>query len=94
LRFPVWSPALLYDADANLQLGTAHLAAATKQYGDVTRILAAYNAGDSRVDRWSRKTGANDPELFTEQIPFVETRDYVRVVQRNRDMYRLLYGLK
>ena len=26
LRFPVWYPALLLDADANLQLGTAHLA--------------------------------------------------------------------
>ena len=94
LKFPVWSPALLYDADANLELGTAHLAAATKQYGDLTRILAAYNAGSARVDRWQKKTGASDPELFTEEIPFAETRDYVRVVQRNREMYRMLYGLK
>ena len=94
LRFPVWSPSLLYDADANLQIGTAHLASATKQYGDMTRILAAYNAGNGRVDRWSKKTGTSDSELFMEQIPFAETRDYVRVVQRNRDMYRMLYGLK
>src|SRR5205823_6454037 len=94
LKFPVWSPALLYDADANLQLGTSHLAAATKQYGDLTRILAAYNAGSTRVDRWMKKTGADDPELFTEEIPFAETRDYVRVVQRNREMYRMLYALK
>ena len=94
LHFPVWSPSLLYDPDVNLQLGSAHLAAATKQYGDVTRILAAYNAGDARVERWSKKTGTDDPELFAEQIPFVETRDYVRVVQRNREMYRMLYGLK
>jgi soluble lytic murein transglycosylase len=94
LHFPLWSPALLYDADANLQLGTAHLAAATRQYADMPRILAAYNAGTARVDRWQKKTGADDPELFAEEIPFAETRDYVRVVQRNRDMYRLLYGLK
>jgi soluble lytic murein transglycosylase len=94
LRFPVWSPALLYDADANLQLGTAHLSAATKQYADMPRILAAYNAGDTRVERWQKKTGASDPEVFAEEIPFVETRDYVRVVQRNREMYRVLYGLK
>ena len=58
------------------------------------RILAAYNAGDTRVERWQKKTGADDPELFAEEIPFVETRDYMRVVQRNREMYRVLYGLK
>ena len=91
LGFPVWTPALLLDADANLQLGTAHLAAFIKQYGALPRVLAAYNAGGSRVDRWADKAGANDPELFTERIPFVETRDYVRIVMRNRDIYRALY---
>lgn len=91
LDFPVWSPALLLDADANLELGTAHLAAFVKQYGALARVLAAYNAGGSRVDRWSKKPGASDPELFTERIPFVETRDYVRIVMRNREIYRVLY---
>jgi soluble lytic murein transglycosylase len=92
LRFPVWSPAVLFDADANLQLGTAHLAAFMKEYDTLPRVLAAYNAGGSRVTRWSTKAGMDDPELFVERIPYVETRDYVRIVQRNADMYRMLYG--
>ena len=92
LRFPVWYPALLLDADANLQLGTAHLASFIKQYGPLPRVLAAYNAGGSRVTRWATKTGMDDPELFAERIPFVETRDYVRIVQRNADVYRMLYA--
>jgi soluble lytic murein transglycosylase len=92
LKYPVWNPALLLDPDANLQLGTAHLAAYTRQYGPLPRVLAAYNAGGSRVTRWSTKAGTNDPELFVERIPFVETRDYVRVVQRNAAMYRALYS--
>ena len=29
--------------------------------------------------------------MFIERIPFVETRDYVRLVQRNADIYRMLY---
>jgi soluble lytic murein transglycosylase len=91
LNYPVWYPALLLDADANLQLGTAHLAAYMKQYGPLARVLAAYNAGGSRVARWVTKAGTNDPEVFVERIPFTETRDYVRVVQRNADMYRALY---
>jgi soluble lytic murein transglycosylase len=92
LKFPVWYPALLLDADANLQLGTSHLAAYMKQYGPLPRVLAAYNAGGSRVNRWSNRAGVSDPELFAERIPFVETRDYVRIVQRNAEMYRALYS--
>jgi soluble lytic murein transglycosylase len=94
LAFPVWSPALLTDADANLQLGTAHLATYFKQYGAVPRVLAAYNAGGSRVTRWVTKSGMNDPELFAERVPFVETRDYVRLVQRNAAVYAALYDWK
>ena len=56
--------------------------------------LAAYNAGPSRVTAWRKKTGTSDPELFVERIPFVETRDYVRIVQRNRDLYQALYEWK
>ncbi len=91
IGFPVWYPALLTDADANLQLGTAHLATYMKQYGALARVLAAYNAGGSRVTRWATKAGMDDPELFTERVPFAETRDYVRIVQRNAEMYRALY---
>lgn len=92
LHYPVWSPSLLFDADASLQLGTAHLAAFSKQYGPLPRVLAAYNAGGSRVTRWVNKAGMDDPELFAERVPFAETRDYVRIVQRNAELYRALYS--
>jgi soluble lytic murein transglycosylase len=58
----------------------------------VVRALAAYNAGDGRVARWSKKPGPDVPEVFVERIPYVETRDYVRIVLRNRDIYRAVYG--
>jgi soluble lytic murein transglycosylase len=92
LGFPVWHSALLFDPDANLQLGTSHLSAFMKQYDALPRVLAAYNAGGSRVARWSTKGGVDDPEVFVERIPFVETRDYVRLVQRNAQFYRLIYS--
>ncbi|MFI5228001.1 MAG: transglycosylase SLT domain-containing protein [Gemmatimonadales bacterium] len=94
LKFPVWYPVLLNDPDANLQIGTTHLATYTKQYGALPRVLAAYNAGGSRVTRWSTKPGMDDPELFAERIPFTETRDYVRIVQRNAAVYAALYRWK
>lgn len=91
--YPVWDPGLLFDPDISLELGTYHLRAAL-QSNNLPRALAAYNAGASRVQRWVRRLGADDPELFIERIPFVETRDYVRIVMRNAELYRALYGLK
>jgi soluble lytic murein transglycosylase len=90
--YPLWNPALLFEPDVSLELGTAHLASSLKAGAATARALAAYNAGGSRVARWSQRPGTDDPELFAEWIPFTETRDYVRVVQRNADIYRALYG--
>jgi len=87
-----WDPVLLYEPDVNLRLGTRHLASVARQYGPLEHVLAAYNAGGSRVERWLRTGGvAEDPELFVERIPYVETRDYVRRVLVNLARYEALY---
>jgi soluble lytic murein transglycosylase len=91
LGFPRWDPVLLYQPDVNVQLGVRHLAGAIRRYSHPAYALAAYNAGDSRARRWSAKPGGDDPELFVERIPFTETRDYVRIILRNRELYRALY---
>ena len=93
-RYPLWNPALLFDPDVSLELGTAHLSASLRRGTAPVRALAAYNAGASRLARWLRRPGADDAELFAEWIPFTETRDYVRIVQRNAAVYRALYELK
>jgi soluble lytic murein transglycosylase len=92
LEYPAWDAALLYQPDVSLQLGTSHLADLLSGYTDDGRALAAYNAGRSRVERWAKKHGTSDPEVFVERIPYRETRDYVRIIQRNRELYRSLYG--
>ena len=100
-----FDPALLWVPDVNLALGMRHFSAALKKYPEIERALAAYNAGGTPVDRWSAslldsrarsgdavRAPIEDIELFVERIPYVETRDYVRTIIRNRAMYRLLYG--
>jgi len=86
-----WDPDMLYQPATNIKLGTAHLSGLVHKYPEVVKSLAAYNAGESRVEKWSTKAGASDPEVFTERIPFVETRDYVRIILRNRAYYQALY---
>lgn len=92
LAYPVWDPVLLYQPDVSIQLGAVHLRELFTRYDQRAHILAAYNAGASRVERWSKRIGVEDPEVFAERISFVETRDYVRIIQRNEDIYRALYG--
>jgi soluble lytic murein transglycosylase len=90
-RIPEWTTGLLYQPEVSFAFGAGHLQAALGQYSDLPRALAAYNAGGSRVRRWMQRSGTADPEVFTERISFPETRDYVRIVQRNRDLYAVLY---
>jgi soluble lytic murein transglycosylase len=92
LGYPLWDPVLLYQPDVSLQLGAFHLQELTGRYGQSVHVLAAYNAGARRVERWSQRIGVDDPEVFTERIPFAETRGYVRAIQRNQEIYRTLYA--
>ena len=90
-KYPLWNQALLFEPDVSLELGTAHLSSSLRRDTPTERALAAYNAGGSRVARWLKRPGSDDAELFTEWIPFTETRDYVRVVLRNAAVYRELW---
>jgi soluble lytic murein transglycosylase len=86
-----YNDSLLWEPVTNIKLGTAHLSGLFRSKPRVEHVLAAYNAGESRVNRWLKKAGTEDPEMFTERIPFVETRDYVRSIIRNRAFYSILY---
>jgi soluble lytic murein transglycosylase len=80
----------LYQAETNIALGARYLNSLVRRYDGKTELaLAAYNAGDSRVDRWMRVFGSEDMATFVELIPFSETRAYVKQVMTNLAHYRL-----
>jgi len=91
-RMTSFERVLLYQPDVNVRLGMAHLDAMLRGYPRIEYALAAYNAGGAPVRRWRRKAGTENPELFIERIPYDETRDYVRILLRDRAMYRALYA--
>ncbi|PYN93610.1 MAG: hypothetical protein DMD91_29755 [Candidatus Rokuibacteriota bacterium] len=76
----------------NIDLGTRFLADMLKEFGDPRLALAAYNAGPRRVRQWWRERRTNDVEAFVEQIPFDETRGYVKRVMFGWEEYRRIYG--
>ena len=60
--------------------------------GNVAVALAAYNAGPGNVSKWERERRGQDTETFIENIPFGETRNYVKRVLANYAAYRSLYS--
>jgi len=92
VRGLAFSDELLEDPRANLELGTAFLAGLMKEFRDPRLAVAAYNAGDNRLRQWWKARKTSDVEAFVEQIPFDETRLYVKRVMLSWDEYRRLYG--
>lgn len=86
---------LTADPAYNLRLGTQHLHRLREYYqGSYPLMIAAYNAGVGRVDRWLAQHG--DPRKgktewadWIELIPFEETRFYVKLVLESHAVYRL-----
>jgi soluble lytic murein transglycosylase len=82
----------LYDPEVNIRYGTRYLKEVLGSFsGRVDYALASYNAGPHRVRRWTGMDLSIPSEVFIEEIPFDETRDYVKFVLRNEMLYRRLY---
>ena len=83
----------LYDPEANITLGVAHLQQLLQAYqGDRIKALAAYNGGEEAVAKWERRFGSLEPDEFVESITYRETRDYVKRVIGNYRRYQQQYG--
>jgi len=71
----------LTDPNQNILLGTSYLGSMVERYdGNHVLATAAYNAGPHRVDRWLPQSEVVDARIWIENIPFNETRKYVRRV--------------
>lgn len=87
-----YRPELLTDRDFNLRIGTRYLKLVLDDFGgSMAMAAAAYNAGPSRPRRW-RQGPPLDAAIWAENIPFHETRDYVKRVLSNATIYAALLG--
>jgi soluble lytic murein transglycosylase len=78
--------------DTNISLGTYYLRDLMDSLdGRAVLATAGYNAGPSRARTW-RADKALEGAVYTETIPFNETRDYVRKVMSNTMYYSRLIG--
>jgi soluble lytic murein transglycosylase len=81
IKLPYSGLDTLTDPNQNIRLGTSYLGSMIARYdGNHVLATAAYNAGPHRVDRWLPQSSVVDARIWIENIPFNETRKYVRRV--------------
>ena len=87
-------PDLITDPSTNLRIGSFYLKMVLESFGGSDPMAAAaYNAGPARPRRW-RGGLMQAPEVWAENVPFFETRDYVKKVMTNAAIYAALLGNK
>ncbi|HSW24415.1 MAG TPA: transglycosylase SLT domain-containing protein, partial [Burkholderiaceae bacterium] len=85
-----YTPDQIADPTVNVKLGTGYLKRVLEDFGGSQAMAAAaYNAGPNRSRLW-REGPTVEPAIWAENIPFNETRDYVRKVLSNAAVYSSL----
>ena len=85
-----FTPDQINDRDTNITIGTAYLKLALDDFaGSMPLAAAAYNAGPGRPRNW-RNGPVLDAAIWAENVPFSETRDYVKKVLANTTNYAAL----
>lgn len=81
------------EPSANIELGTWYLSSLSRKFeGNRTAIIAAYNAGPSKVQRWLDEGDWDGSEAAVKDIPFGETRHYVQRVIYYYEQYTEIYN--
>lgn len=77
---------MLYEPTVNIRIGCWYLNYLTEMFdGDAVKVMAAYNAGPSRVAEWV------DDDGVLREIAFEETENYIIKIKRNYEIYTGLY---
>ncbi|HYX91456.1 MAG TPA: transglycosylase SLT domain-containing protein, partial [Myxococcaceae bacterium] len=83
--------ASLFQPGMNIQLGAKYVGMLLSELGSVPYAVAAYNAGPEVVKRWLERRAGVELDAWVEEIPFAETRNYVKRVLASYAAYQWVY---
>ncbi len=87
-------PEKLFDPETNIHYGVYYMRLLLEQFSDTDTMIAAYNAGPTRVSEWLEETTYSKDGKTLYHIPYEETLHYVERVRKAQEMYRTLYDLE
>ncbi len=92
LSEPEPAPAELFSPSLSIRYGAWYLSRLMKRFSHPALAAAAYNAGPDAAVKWVKEKGSLPLDLFVEEIPFRETRGYVKQVLADLYLYQSFYG--
>ncbi|WP_331722117.1 lytic transglycosylase domain-containing protein [Alkalithermobacter thermoalcaliphilus] len=81
----------IYDPKTNIHIGCWYLNKLFNQFNDLDLVIAAYNGGSGNVDRWLTDERYSYNGINLTNIPFKETKEYVKKVKESFTIYKKLY---
>lgn len=84
----------LTDPETNIRFGVYTLQLLSEQFTDEDTVLAAYNAGQGNVRRWLQDSRYSEDGVHLKTIPYAETADYVKRIEKAQGIYQKLYQIQ
>ncbi len=82
----------LYRPEVNIAIGSLYLTTLKKEFNNLYEAVAAsYNGGEDNALRWLNRSNPKEPAIFTAEVGFAESKNYVFKVMGNYRVYRELY---
>jgi len=81
----------LCEPETNIEIGTKYFKSLLDKYDNYNLAIIAYNAGMGNLDKWLQEGIIDEQGENIENIPFAETRNYVRKILRNYKIYSEIY---
>ncbi len=81
----------LMDSSSNIDIGIQYIKYLFSRFDSSIEVLAAYNGGPNNVRRWLTKSSSRNQDQFVEEIPFSETRNFIKKVFASYSIYKELY---
>jgi len=86
-----YSNSVRTQAETNIRLGMRYFKDLMNRFGGAHFALASYNAGEGRIVRWITERPGFAQDEFIDDIPYLETQNYVKRILGTADDYRRLY---
>ena len=82
----------LYEPEMNISIGTKYFATLLETYdNNINLAIIAYNAGMGNVNNWIANGIINEDGTDVDNIPFEETKMYVKKILQNYEIYKEIY---
>ena len=86
---------MLFEPEINIQIGCWYINRLNKQFNnEKNTVLAAYNAGSGNVSKWLENINYSSDNETLYDIPFEQTKNYVKKVNLNEKIYKSIYQIE